>query len=60
MTGDRFKIIFEHMDMEVSKQGELQADAIKDTLEQNSEIKRLIEIIDDAVPAYEPLLYSGS
>jgi len=60
MTEDRFKIIFEHMDMEVSKQGELQADAIKDTLEQNSEIKRLIEIINDAVPTYEPILYSGS
>jgi len=60
MTEDRFKIIFDHMDREVGRQAELQADAIKDALEQNSEIKKLIEIIDDAVPAYEPLLYSGS
>jgi len=60
MTEDRFKIIFEHMDREVSRQAELQADAIKDALEQNSEIKKLIEIINDSVPTYKPLLYSGS
>jgi len=60
MTEGRFKIIFEHMDREVSKQAELQEDAIKDALEQNSEIKKLIEIINDAVPTYKPLLYSGS
>jgi len=60
MTEDRFKIIFEHMDREVSKQAELQEDAIKDALEQNSEIKKLIEIINDSVPTYKPLLYSGS
>jgi len=60
MTEGRFKIIFEHMDREVSRQAELQEDAIKDALEQNSEIKKLIEIINDAVPTYKPLLYSGS
>jgi len=60
MTEDRFKIIFEHMDREVSRQAELQEDAIKDALEQNSEIKKLIEIINDSVPTYKPLLYSGS
>jgi len=60
MTEGRFKIIFDHMGREVGRQAELQADAIKDTLEQNSEMKELIEIINDAVPTYKPLLYSGS
>ncbi len=60
MAEDRFKIIFEHMDNEIREQAELQTDAIKDTLEQSDEIKKLIEIINDATPTYEPLLYSSS
>ena len=60
MTEDRFKIIFEHMDKETTEQTELQTDTIKDTSEQSNKIKELIEIINDATPAYDPLLYSSS
>ncbi len=60
MTEDRFKIIFEHMNKEVKEQTKLQTDAIKDTLEQNNEIKKLIEIVNDATPTDEPLLCSSS
>ena len=60
MAEDRFKIVFGHMDKEIIEQTELQTDAIRDALEQSSKIKELIEIIDDATPIYEPLLYSGS
>ena len=56
MAEDRFKIVFGHMDKEIIEQ----TDAIRDALEQSSKIKELIEIIDDATPIYEPLLYSGS
>ncbi len=60
MARDGFKIIFEHMDKEMKGQAELQADAIRCALEQSDEIKKLIEIINDAIPADEPLLYSSS
>ena len=60
MVRDGFKIIFEHMDKEMKKQTELQIDTIRCTLEQSDEIKKLIEIINDAIPADEPLLYSRS
>ncbi len=60
MARNGFKIIFEHMDREMKGQAELQADAIRCTLEQNDEIKKLIEIINEAIPADEPLLYSRS
>ena len=60
MTEDRFKIISEHMNKAVKEQTKLQTDAIKDTLEQNNEIKKLIEIVNDATPTDEPLLYSSS
>ena len=60
MAEDRFKIVFGHMDKEIIEQTELQTDAIRDALEQSSKIKELIEIIDDATPIYEPLLYSSS
>ncbi len=60
MARDGFKIIFEHMDKEMKEQAELQADTIRCTLEQNVEIKKLIEIINDTIPTDEPLLYSRS
>ena len=48
------------MDKETTEQTELQTDTIRDTSEQSNKIKELIEIINDATPAYDPLLYSSS
>ena len=59
MAEDRFKIDWTHGQRD-NRQTELQTDAIRDALEQSSKIKELIEIIDDATPIYEPLLYSSS
>lgn len=60
MTEDRFEIIFEHMEKEAKEQIGLQTYVMEDTLEQNAEIKKLIEIITDVTPTDEPLLYSSS
>lgn len=36
------------------------SEEMKETAEQSSEIQKLIEIINDTTPDYEPFLYSGT
>ena len=60
MASERFRILFDHRDKEVRSNAEMRLNDLEDMMIQDEEIRRLAEIIRDATPVSEPLLYSSS
>ena len=60
MAEDGFRVLFKYMDKEHQSLSNLESDMLRSTMIQDEEIRRLAEIIRDATPADEPLIYSSS
>ena len=57
MASGKFKIIFEHME-EAEYHPEM--DAMKETMIQSEEIRKLIEMMEEIMPVDDPIIYSSS
>ena len=60
MGEGEFRILFEYVDEGVRSQAEMGMDDLQETMIQDREIRELAEIIKEAIPEPEPLLYSSS
>ena len=60
MANERFKVLFDHMDVVLRSHPELRLDKLEGEMIQDEEIRRLMEIIRDTTPTPKPLLYSSS
>ena len=60
MADGEFRILFEYVAEGVRSQAESDMDDLQETMIQDREIRQLAEIIREATPAPEPLLYSSS
>ena len=60
MADREFRIFFEYVAEGVNSQKELGMGDLQEAMTQDREIRQLAEIIRDATPEPEPLLYSSS
>ena len=60
MADEEFRILFEYVAEEAKSHAGMDTEYLQETIMQDREIRQLAEIIREATPTQEPLLYSSA
>lgn len=60
MAGEDIRILFEYVAEEAKSHAGMDAEDLQETIIQDREIRQMAEIIREATPTQEPLLYSSA